>query len=450
MGKLIAVIKREYIQRIKSRMFIVITLLGPLMLVLFSLVPALIFNIKTGGPVRIAVVDQTGRLYDRVRDSLAKDDADAAGLIQSRESSISSNANPATIDRLQAIKAATKISFVTERASPGKDLVVTEAELNDRLAHNQLDGYVILPPDILEAGVARFYTKNLSDVFTRETLQERMSRAVIEQRMIDANIAPDVVRQKNEPIKLRTQKSGQEGKEDSGSNFAAVFITGFLVYITILMYGQTILGAVVEEKETRIAEMLFSSVDSFTLMLGKLIGVSLVALTQLGIWGMALVGFALYGVGMLAAAGMPVALPQIGVATVIWFALFFLLGYFLYATIYALVGSMVTTTQEGGQLAVGIVVLLVIGFYLAFPVIRSPDSPFAFWVSMVPFFSPITMTVRIVTQSPPVWQILLALLIGFATVILLMWLAARIYRIGMLMHGKKATIPEVLRWVRQP
>jgi ABC-2 type transport system permease protein len=185
-------------------------------------------------------------------------------------------------------------------------------------------------------------------------------------------------------------------------------------------------------------------------MLGKLIGVSLVALTQLGVWGIALAGFALYGVGMLAAAGMPVALPQIGVATVIWFALFFLLGYFLYATIYALVGSMVTTTQEGGQLAVGIVVLLVIGFYLAFPVIRSPDSPFAFWVSMVPFFSPITMTVRIVTQSPPVWQILLALLIGFATVILLMWLAARIYRIGMLMHGKKASIPEVLRWVRQP
>ena len=110
---------------------------------------------------------------------------------------------------------------------------------------------------------------------------------------------------------------------------------------------------------------------------------------------------------------------------------------------------MVTTTQEGGQVALPILLLLITGFYLAFPVIRSPGSPLAFWVSMVPFFSPITMIVRIVTQTPPVWQILLSLGIGFTTVVLLMWLAARIYRIGMLMYGKRATIPEVARWIRQ-
>jgi ABC-2 type transport system permease protein len=111
---------------------------------------------------------------------------------------------------------------------------------------------------------------------------------------------------------------------------------------------------------------------------------------------------------------------------------------------------MVTTSQEGGQLALPIVFTLLAAFYMAFPVIRSPDSPFAFWVSMVPFFSPITMIVRLVTQPPPVWQILLSLAIGYATVVLIMWLAARIYRIGMLMYGKRASIPEVLRWIRQP
>jgi ABC-2 type transport system permease protein len=210
------------------------------------------------------------------------------------------------------------------------------------------------------------------------------------------------------------------------------------------MYGQIILGAVIEEKETRIAEILFSSLKPFTLMMGKLIGISLVALTQLGVWGLAFAFFV-----VLAASELSVHIPNIAPVVFVYFALFFLLGYFIYATIYALVGSMVTTAQEGGQLAMPVILLLVIGFYLAFPVIQSPDSSLAFWVSMVPFFSPITMLVRIVTLTPPLWQIALSLLIGFSTVILLIWVAARIYRTGMLMYGKRASIPEVWRWVRQ-
>jgi len=113
------------------------------------------------------------------------------------------------------------------------------------------------------------------------------------------------------------------------------------------------------------------------------------------------------------------------------------------------VGSMVTTTQEGGQLALPVVLLLVAGLYLSFNIIRSPNSSLAFWASMFPFFAPITMLVRIVTETPPFWQILLSLGIGFATIVGLVWLASRIYRVGMLMYGKKATIPEVWRWVRQ-
>jgi ABC-2 type transport system permease protein len=221
------------------------------------------------------------------------------------------------------------------------------------------------------------------------------------------------------------------------------------MYLTILLYGQVVLGAVIEEKETRIAEILFSSVKPFTLMLGKLVGVSLVALTQLAIWGIAFGVFAIYGVSVLASRGVPVNIPSIPAINYFYFALFFLMGYFVYSTMYALVGSMVTTAQEGGQLAMPIVFLLVIGFYFFLPVGRSPDSPFAFWVSMVPFFSPVTMMVRITTQTPPFWQIALSLFIGFGFVAFLTWVASRIYRVGMLMYGKKATIPEVMRWVRQ-
>jgi len=134
----------------------------------------------------------------------------------------------------------------------------------------------------------------------------------------------------------------------------------------------------------------------------------------------------------------------------VYFFLFFVGGYFIYTAIYVLIGSMVTTAQEGGQLAMPVVFVLMGGLYMGFPVIRSPNSAFAFWVSMVPFFSPITMIVRILSQTPPTWQIILSLLVGGGTAILMLWVSSRIYRIGMLMYGKKATIPEVLRWVRQP
>ena len=221
------------------------------------------------------------------------------------------------------------------------------------------------------------------------------------------------------------------------------------MYLAILMYGQVILGAVIEEKETRIAEILFSSVKPFTLMMGKLVGVSLVALTQLAIWGAALTAFALYGVSLLASRGLTTPSPGIPFVYYIYFTLYFLLGYFIYATIYALLGSMVTTAQEGGQLAMPIILILVVSFYLFLPVSHSPDSWFSFWVSMIPFSSPVAMLVRIVTQTPPFWQIALSLLIGFGSVLLIMWFAARIYRVGMLMYGKRASIPEALRWARQ-
>jgi ABC-2 type transport system permease protein len=227
-----------------------------------------------------------------------------------------------------------------------------------------------------------------------------------------------------------------------------VFSFGMLIYISVLMYGQIVLGAVIEEKETRIAEILFSSMRSFPLMIGKLVGVSLVALTQLTIWGLALLAFAVFGAGMMGG-GSSANLPHVPPIMFVYFVLYFLLGYFIYATVYALIGSMVTTTQEGGQLAMPVVLMLVAGFYFVFPIIRSPNSSLAFWASMFPFLAPITMMVRITTETPPAWQIILSLAIGFATVIGLIWLASRSYRVGMLMYGKKATIPEVLRWIRQ-
>jgi ABC-2 type transport system permease protein len=218
---------------------------------------------------------------------------------------------------------------------------------------------------------------------------------------------------------------------------------GIWIYMSVLLYGQLVLGAVIEEKETRIAEILFSSMRSFPLMMGKLIGVSLVAVTQMGIWALTFIGLSVW------AAGRSISVPQVAPIVFVYLLLFFLMGFFIYSTVYAVVGSMVTTTQEGSQVAMPIVLLLIAGFLISFNIIRNPNSPLAFWASMFPFFAPITMLVRIVTETPPLWQILLSLAIGFATATGLIWLASRIYRVGMLMYGKKANIPEVIRWVRQ-
>jgi ABC-2 type transport system permease protein len=281
-------------------------------------------------------------------------------------------------------------------------------------------------------------------------LESGLTRALREQRLVEANVASDTRKDLFKRAELQSVKIGASGEErDSGGSFALVFGVGFIMYLAILMYGQVILGAVIEEKETRIAEILFSSVKPFTLMMGKLVGVSLVALTQLCIWATAFAAFALYGVSLLISRGLPASIPRIPFSHYIYFGLFFLLGYFIYATIYALVGSMVTTAQEGGQLAMPIILILVVSFYLFLPVSRSPDSAFSFWVSMLPFSAPVAMLVRIVTQTPPFWQIALSLVIGFGTVLLIMWFASRVYRVGMLMYGKRASLPEAWRWVRQ-
>jgi ABC-2 type transport system permease protein len=444
MRKFLAILKREYLQRLRSKMFLFATVLGPLLMSLFGIVPLLIFNISAGGPVRVAVVDQTGKIYPRLTANLSGDHREESASAEPAfdANSVTTNANQSIT---QAGKARPSKFELQEVKIANRSIDEVRNELNQRLREKQLDGYVVLPPNLLQEGSAQYFGSNTGDVFTTERLEDALTAAVREQRLAEANIDVELVSELSTPVALKAIKMGDSGEEvDAGEGFVLVFASGFIIYLTILMYGQVVLGAVIEEKETRIAEILFSSVRPFTLMVGKLIGVSLLGLTQLAVWATAFLLFT-----TLAAKGLPFNIPNVPLTVYVYFALFFLLGYFIYSTIYALVGSMVTTAQEGGQLALPIVFLLAIGFYLAFPVIQRPDSNLAFWVSMVPFFSPITMLVRIVTQTPPFWQILLSLVIGFGTALLLIWLAGRIYRVGMLMYGKKATIPEVLRWVRQ-
>jgi len=454
MNKLIAIIRREYLAKVRTKFFVIMTILGPVMLVAFTIVPGLLIGMKAGGDTRIAILDQTEgtKLYGPIRNSLLKREPENDN---GKPSGLADAANSNSKDRMEKAGKAVGTFRVDEVSQNGRSLEEIKRELNARIGRDELDGYLVIPADVLSNSDSKgsYYGRNVGDVFTRGQLKDKLNGAVRRQRLIQQGVKDQDLDALSKSVVLATypiNEKGEEGAEDSGAGFAMVFIIAFLIYMTVLLYGQVVLNAIIEEKETRIAEILFSSVRPFQIMFGKLIGVSLMALTQLGIWAAAFAALVLFAVPAMSARGFTdINLPNLPPFFVVYFFLFFLLGYFVYASLYVFIGSMVTTTQEGGQMALPVIFLLVAGLYLAFAVIRAPNSSFAFWVSMVPFFAPITMMVRIVSQTPPLWQIALSLGIGFATVILLLWVAARIYRIGMLMYGKKASIPEVIRWARQ-
>ncbi|HVS21929.1 MAG TPA: ABC transporter permease [Pyrinomonadaceae bacterium] len=450
MRKFFAVVKREYIQRVRTKFFVIMTILAPALMAGFTVVPALMFSIKAGGPTRLAIVDQTGKMYERVARAIGTDEDLGSDESQQQSSSppAAVNANPK--ERVDEAEKLIHGSFQVEEVHlAGRSMDDVTNDLETRVRSKTLDGYLILPANLLKDGQPEFHARNTADPFTKGHVEVSVNRAVRSERLVEANIDEKLIRKMSEPVKLRTFNAGGKGGESKGeANFYLVFGLSLMIYMSVLLYGQLVLGAVIEEKETRIAEILFSSMRSFPLMIGKLIGVSLVALTQLSIWGLAFATFTAVGIPVLASRGVPISL-HVPPMVFVYFVIYFLLGFFIYASIYAVVGSMVTTTQEGGQLAFPVVLMLIAGFYLSFSIIRSPNSSLAFWASMFPFFAPITMLVRIVTETPPFWQIALSLGIGFATVVGLIWLTSRIYRVGMLMTGKKASIPEVWRWLRQ-
>lgn len=449
MKKLLTIIKREYLTRVNSRAFIFSTILGPIVMVAFMVVPVLITMIETGEATRLAIVDQTGRIYDRVRDSITNESTDGSEL--SSPAGLPMDMSQSPEERARQVGRAMQGDFKIEKVEPaGRALDDVRRELNERVRRKEVDGYVVIPPDVLIGKKAEYYGRNVGDFIISIRIEEGLTRAVNEQRLADTGVDQNLLLEMSKRVSVDTFKVSEGTEEqNSGEAFFLVLGVGLLIFIMILMYGGTVLSAVMEEKETRIAEILFSSVRAFPLMLGKLVGVSLVALTQFAIWGLLVGGFSIYGVATLKGQGMDLQFPPVSVVNLIYFVLFFLLGFFIYASLYAVIGSIVRSYDESQAFLMVAIVPLILSFYLVFPVVRSPESSVAFWGSIVPLSSPVIMPVRIVSQAPPFWQIGLSLMIGFGMVILLTWVAARIYRVGMLMYGKRATIPEVWRWLRQ-
>lgn len=449
MRKFLAVVRHEYRKIVLKWTFLIGTLLFPIIGAGFAVVPAIIFSIK-GEPTRIVIVDASQKVAPRLKDNLSAEKIAEKAKKAAAEQYSNLNATQEEKMKSGASQLASGFVFLDYDANGKSDSVVRQ-ELNAKAAADEIDAYLLIPSNI-ESTDARyeFRSRKAGDFVANDTLKDALNEAVRSQRLAAANINESTLKSLSANVDFESKSINEKGEEKDGDAlFIASLVIGMMIYISLTIYGQVIMGAVVEEKETRIAEILFSSARPFELMLGKLVGVGLAGLTQLGIWVGSLVAIFIFLSTQADMSPILSSVPSITPVMIVYFFAYFIVGYFTYAAIFALIGSMVTTVQEGGQFAFPPIMVMLVGFYFGFAVIRDPNSSLSFWVSISPFFAPLTMPIRILAETPPLWQIGLSLAINCLTIAALVWLAGRVYRTGMLMYGKRATIPEVWKWIKQ-
>lgn len=430
------VIKREYLERVRQRSFIVLTLLLPAIMIGAFAIPAKLSSMKSSKLKRLVLVTSTPQFGGIVRQQLlagSKPDEEASGVGKNKE----------------------KDKDDEFEDKPGRDYVIevdtnaSEPErtaLRNRINSGDIDGYLWLSDDAVAARKVTYFGREASGFMEKSWLKDQLERSILLQELAQRGVSGAQVDQLLTPLKLETVRvqGGKETKADDKGMFFAIFAMVMLLYTAVIFYGVSVMRAVLEEKNSRVMEVLLSSATSTELMAGKLIGVGAVGLTQIGIW---IVMAAVYALPALAASASTGEI-HIAPLTLAAFALFFLLGYLLFSSIYAAIGAVITSEQEGQQMQFIIVLPLIISVFMMGPVMRAPDAPVAVWSSMIPFFSPVLMYLRIAVQPPPAWQIALSLLLLVGTIAGILVLCARIYRIGILMYGKRPTLPEIVKWLK--
>ncbi|MDH3255372.1 MAG: ABC transporter permease, partial [Acidobacteriota bacterium] len=303
----------------------------------------------------------------------------------------------------------------------------------------------------LNDNTVEYHAESLTNFITQQTLERALSSVIQRERLQTGGYDVERIGELIRSVDLETVRVSAEGsKADAGiGGFALAIFLFMVLYMTTLLYGNQVMLGVLEEKNSRIVEILIATVRPLELMLGKLIGIGLIGLTQLSIWvATALLLTAPALVGLATALPENVEIPTLSVALIAHFLALFILGYFLYATFYAMVGSAFNNPQEAQQLASLAVVFVVLPWLFFMPILNDPDSTLAVVTSLIPMFTPTLMMLRIAVKMPPAWQLLLGYVLTFASCLAMTWLCARIYRVGILMYGKKPTLKEVWRWIR--
>lgn len=421
MRKIWVVIRREFVERVRNKWFVISTLLGPVLMAVLILLPILM---ATSGQDRTVVVldVSAGEFGARVTEMLN---------------------GPAPI----------KASHVAVDLA---DLEDVADSLATAVGNKMLDGLLIVSDETVQDGSVEYRGSNVSSQIDMSIMRRVLREAVLTERLGQVGVDPDLVAQATIPLRMQTVtiRRGQVTEQSGEAAFFVAYFVWFLLYMAIVIYGVQVMGAVVEEKTSRIVEVLVSSLKPFQLLAGKVVGVGAVGLLQLGIWtgvGWLLVSqrdriMGLFGVSGASASGF--SLPDIPLSLVVILLTYFLLGYFLYAAMFAAVGAMSNSEAEARQAQTPVVMVLVIPAMLSMIALNSPDGTLAKTLTLVPFSSPIATPVRWAAAGVPLVELGASILILMISLVGITWVAGRIYRVGILVHGKRPKLVELWRWIR--
>ena len=414
MNKIGIIIQREFINRVSKKSFILLTILMPFIFAALIFVPLWLSMMKDGEQKQVAVIDETMKYLPQFKDD--------------------ESWHFVGVPRMEA-------SFRSDSA--------------------QFDAVVEIKADLAEhpEAVTIYSRKEVPNSLSRlvsETLDEQVRRDKLVRYDIPqlSSIMQDV----NWKLDIRTVKWGEDGSEsesDVGVAMAAGTVLTFLIYMFVMSYGGMVMQSVMEEKTNRIVEVIVSSVKPFQLMIGKIVGIGLVGVAQLAIWGIMLVVL-LGAAGSVSGSSPELAGGIMGALSALQglelgkvaglFVVNFIGGYLIYASIFAAIGAAINGQEDSQQFMTPIIVLLIFALYAGIYSTDNPDGPLAFWCSMIPFTSPIVMMVRL-PFDVPLWETLLSVVILYASAFGMIWTAGKIYRVGILMYGKKPSFKEMIRWV---
>jgi ABC-2 type transport system permease protein len=402
--------KREYLERVRTKAFLISTILIPVLM---------------GGGI-VGSIIAGGRAKSTSHIAIVSPDQQLATDLQSE---------------LQSGKDS---SMTVEVISPGND--DTRKSLDSMLEDKQIDGYLwITPAPTSNARPSFAYTpRSTADIATKGAITSSLRTVLMRERLAHQGMVASDVDALMQPVEVDTRQAGKNA--DTVSSFVAIYVLFFLMYMVILLYGMNVARSIIEEKTSRVFEVLLATIKPEEMMAGKVIGVGSVGLTQVAVWlTTAVILTSTSLITSFAGGNIHVSLNA---SQIIFFVVYFLLGYLLYSSIAAALGAMVNSEQELQQLNMILVMPLAACMFALSTVIPNPDGLSARIISLIPFCSPLIMYLRISLGHPSAKEVALSIALMIATIYAILWVASRIYRVGILMYGKKPTLPEILRWLK--
>lgn len=435
MKNILLITQREYLTQVKKKSFILLTILTPLLIACFGVLISLMFKANKSSS-HFDVIDKSGIFAGKLKSS---EDIQYVFVPESSENALKSS--------------------LKEMEGTDGILVIPKLENNDF--------------ETLEKASKLYINKKIG-FDTKTKISSDLVQVVRLEKIKNLGLNENQIKDLDKSFSIDTENVVDHNKTDSDLSFGVKsglsMILMYAVFMFIIIYGVRVMRSVLEEKNNRVVEIIISSVKPFELMMGKILGVTFVALTQFIIWiSMSVIAALFFNTGFAAMkgqipAGSEAALDKLDIQQIITeishtlldlnfpliifvFIVFFLLGYIFYSSMYAAFGSAVDNETETQQFTLFAIIPLMIGMYGSFTIMNNPDGPMAFWLSIIPFTSPVAMIARI-PFGVPVWQIILSIALLLGSALLMIYVAGKIYRVGILMYGNKATLKELWKWIR--